>query len=220
MNHERMRPVLPEWSRRWVMSVFLLALAGWANAEIVEGREYVRLAEPLPRASAADIEVLEFFSYGCGACAVFQPTLTQWATALPPGVRLIRVPTTMGRAKWQPLARTYYALQKIGHAERLDAALFEAIHQQKVELFDEQSIVAWVATQGVNADEFQAALRSPEIADEAARAEQLARAYGVDRTPMLGVDGKYVIRAKKKLTELTDVADQLVARLQAERAPK
>lgn len=218
MNHPGVRTVSFAW--RLVLATLAMVLVTAANAQIVEGREYVRLAEPQPTAAAGDIEVVEFFSYGCGACAVFQPTLRQWATTLPAGVRLIRVPTSMGRTQWQPLARTYYALQKVGLFEQLDAPLFEAIQQHKLELFDDGSIVAWVAAQGVNADAFEAALSDREIANEAKRADQLARAYGVDRTPMLAVDGQYVIRAKKRLTELTDVATQLVARLQAERAAK
>lgn len=207
--------VIAVWCRVALFAGLLcVAMAG--NADIVEGRDYLRLAQRQPTSAPGRTEVLEFFSYGCPACYVFHPSVTRWTATLPADTSFVRVPISMGRPQWKPLVRAYYALQRMGRLEELDTLLFDAIHIEKRQLFDEQSITAWVNEQEVDPTDFTAVFRSAEVEADSARAEQLARSYGIDRTPMLCLDGQYVIRAKKRLEELTEVADQLIARLRAE----
>ena len=49
-----------------------LALAQGAP---VEGKDYVRLAQPVPMPSSGKVEVVEFFGYWCPHCNSFEPAI-------------------------------------------------------------------------------------------------------------------------------------------------
>ena len=87
--------------------------AGAARAELVEGKNYARIANPQPVESGKKIEVIEFFSYGCPHCAALEPYLDTWLEKLPPDVAFRRVPV-MFQQRWVPLAKIYYTLDALG----------------------------------------------------------------------------------------------------------
>ncbi len=138
------------------------------------------------------MEVIEFFSYGCPHCYHMSPLLTEWKkTQLPANAVLIKVPVSFGRREWGRLVRAYYTLESTGDLERLDAKLFEAIHAEDQQLFDLDSLAAWAAKNGIDANKFRAEFTSPEITAKATRAEQLSRDYKINGVPTLTVAGKY-----------------------------
>jgi protein dithiol oxidoreductase (disulfide-forming) len=164
-----------------------------ASAAPVEGRDYSTLRSQQRPESSAQVEVIEFFSYGCPHCADLNPQLKAWAAKLPRDTAFIKVPVGFGRSSWASLARAYYALQATGDLERLDQALFDAIHKQRLPLQDEASIAAWVGKQGGKADAFTTAYRSPGVATKVARAEELVRRYQIMEVPKFAVGGRYLV---------------------------
>lgn len=147
MNH-------PHLERRHFLTAALalgassLARPLWAQTA---GQEFILLNPAQPTESAGKIEVLEFFSYGCPHCADFNPLLSLWADKLPADVVLKKVPVSFGRAAWGNAAKLYYALQTTGDLQRLENKVFQAIHKDRTNLFEEKSIKSWVAANGVNA---------------------------------------------------------------------
>lgn len=179
---------------------------------LVEGRDWAPISPPLPGDSPGKIEVLEFFSYGCGHCRDFHPLVTAWAAKLPKDVVFRRVPVTFGRAAWSNLARLFYALEASGQLARLDQAVFDAIHLRKTNLYTEKAVLDWASGQGVKAEDFRDAFRSFTVETRLARAEQLARLYKVDGVPRITVDGRYAVlgQAAKGLPDLLAIADGLL----------
>jgi thiol:disulfide interchange protein DsbA len=113
-----------------LISCFALSGPGLA-ADLQAGRDYKPINPPL--ASPRDkIEVLEFFSYGCNHCNDFHPLISQWAARLPKDVSFRRVPVSFNRPEWARLSRIYFALEATGDLAKLDAAVFLAIHEQRV----------------------------------------------------------------------------------------
>jgi protein dithiol oxidoreductase (disulfide-forming) len=178
----------------------------------VEAQDYQRLPVPLTQASSAGVEVIEFFSYGCRACFEMHRRLGPWLAEIPRATRFTRVPITFGRARWHSLARTYYALQKTGDLQRLDGALFEAIHAESQSLFDEASVLAWVTRQAVDPAAFLVAYRSDEVSAQIRRGEEMARSSAIQLIPTLVVDGRYVVRGPTVRTyeDMLRVAADLV----------
>lgn len=162
------------------------------QAAPVEGRDYARLPTPQAPESAGKLEVIEFFSYGCPHCYHMHPLITPWSAKLPSNVTFLRVPVSMGHRQWGQLVRAYYALQATGDLKRLDDALFAAIHERKQQLYDEESLAAWAASQGVDGAKFRAAFNSMDVSTKAARAEQLSRDYQVQGIPQVVVGGKFI----------------------------
>ena len=138
------------------------------------------------------MEVVEFFSYGCPHCYHLQPLLAQWKTAeLPANAVLVRVPVSLGRREWGQLVRAFYTLEATGDLERLDDKLFDAIHKDGQRLFDIDTLAAWAAQNGIDANKFRTQFNSPEVSAKAMRAEQLAREYKISGVPTITVAGKY-----------------------------
>jgi thiol:disulfide interchange protein DsbA len=181
-----------------------------AQAAPAQGTDYSLIVPPQAPTTAGKVEVIEFFSYGCPHCYHLNPLLTEWKkTKLPANAVLVKVPVSFGRREWGQLVRAYYTLEATGDLERLDAALFEAIHAKNQSLFDLDSLAAWAAQNGVDANKFRTQFTSPEITAKALRAEQLSRDYKISGVPTLTVAGKY--RAiGKDFPDMLQITSELV----------
>lgn len=186
------------WTRRRFHGALLAALGvallpATQALELVEGRDWRMLSPPQPSTNTQRIEVLEFFSYGCPHCAELNPAISAWAKGLPADVEFQRVPVTFGRAAWATLARLYFALHFEGALERLDQAVFDAVTRERVNLYTEKAVLAWIAERGLDRARFAELLKSFEVETALARASDLARRFGVDAVPRIVVDGRYVV---------------------------
>lgn len=200
--------------RPWAALVAALIAAAVPAQEL--GRDYVRLTLPQAPQIEGKIEVLEFFSWGCTHCASMHPLIAEWEKKLPSHATLIKVPISLGHREWGQLVRAYYALDAMGELQRLEGAMFDAIHKQRRPLFNEEQITQWVASQGVDGQKFRTEFNSFNVSTKAGRAEQLARNYRVNQTPQLIVDGKYVVTGKSHEDSLK-IANQLIDKARMEK---
>jgi thiol:disulfide interchange protein DsbA len=213
-------------NRAWMVlaALAILGCAPQSRAGPTEDTDY-RLVTPAQHTQNPDkIEVVEFFSYACPHCAAFYPLINAWAAKLPPDVVLRRVPVSFNRPPWVNLERAYFALDSSGDLKRLDGALFNAIHQEHLPLFDAQSLAEWVGKNGGHADKFSEAYTSFSVNSQTVMADKMAEDdYKIESIPSLAVDGKYVAIADPKLTqeqyfsELLQHTDELIAKVRAER---
>jgi thiol:disulfide interchange protein DsbA len=208
----------------WLIGVALatLAVVAPARAELAVGRDYVPIVPAQMADNPAKIEVIEFFSYGCPHCSEFNPTVGKWSAALPGDVAFKRVPVSFGRAQWASLARLFYALEATGDLARLDGAVFDALHKKGDKLYDDKSIIDWVAAQGIDAKKFTDAYNSFGVVSKTKRADQMAQAYKIQGVPAMAVDGKYLVTGKevKGHAELLALTDQVIGMARADRKKK
>lgn len=204
--------------RLLVLSFAYLALPAGAQ-EAVEGRDYTVLRPAQPTSAPDKIVVTEFFSYQCPHCFQLFPPIASWASKLPKDVVFERVAVGFGRSQWTAMAQAFYALQALGQVDRLDSAIFNAIHTQGVNLSDENSITQWVSKQGVDAKTFTSAYLSFGVRSSLARSEQMVKSYKVEGVPSMVVDGKYVVVTAgiRNYDELLVRADRVIAKVRAER---
>lgn len=177
--------------RSLIVTVTLLASGTALAADAQLGKDYTLLNPPQPT-STKKIEVLEFFFYGCPHCYHLHPLLSAWKKTMPKDVELTYVPTVF-RDSWEPMAYTFYALESMGKVAQLHDALYRAWNEDNMVLVDEDKIADFVAKHGVNRAEFIAAYNSFAMKSMVTRAEQMIRSYGINGTPTLVVDGKYMI---------------------------
>ncbi len=204
------------------ISLFFLALALPAHAQLAIGRDYAAIDPPLTTDNPGKIEVIEFFSYACPHCSDLHPHLGRWAAKLPADVVLHRVPVGFNQPYYQLMARFYYALETLGELQKLDGAVFKAIHEKGLKLVDEKSLTEWVAAQGVDAKKFQDAFNAFGVVSKAKRADQLAQAARITGVPALVVDGRYLVTGKeiKTLPDLLALTDKVIDKRRAEIAAK
>lgn len=199
-----------------VSAVLCAALPAFAQQP---GTDYTLLSSPQPTDNPAKIEVTEFFSYGCSHCAEFNPLIVAWAARLPADVSFKKVPVSFGRAAWMNIGKLYYTLESSGDAARLDADIFRAIHNERVNLFDERSQVAWLANKGVDTKKYSEMFNSFGMMSKIKRADQMTQSYRIEGVPALVVDGKYLV-AGKDFKEQLAIADKLIAKVRAEKSGK
>ena len=194
---------------------FLFSGATFSAAQL--GTDYNMLVSPQP-VGTKKIEVMEFFFYECPHCFHLHNELMGWEKTMPSDVELVFVPT-MFRDSTEPLARTYYALEALGKSRQLDDAIYQAIHVKDMDLRDLNTISTFVASQGVDKAKFIAAYNSFTVNSKIIRAKQMIRSYGINGTPTLVVDGKYVISGLQPVATLK-VLDEIIAMVRKERSAK
>jgi thiol:disulfide interchange protein DsbA len=175
----------------------LFWLAAWvalpAAAEVedyAEGIDYQLVPTHAAADSSGKVEVAEFFWYGCPHCWSLEPYLEAWVATLPPDVEFKRIPAAFNE-RWALHARAYYALEAMGAIDRVHRPLFKAIHEEKRQLFDRDSLADFVAEHGVDRESFLSTMDSFAVAGQVSRASLLVKRYRIDSVPTLVIDGKY-----------------------------
>ncbi|MCK9990359.1 MAG: thiol:disulfide interchange protein DsbA/DsbL [Rugosibacter sp.] len=200
---------------------FIGATAAYADGP-QPGRDYTVLERPL--ASPKDqIEIIEFFSYGCPHCKEFHPVLDAWAATLPKDVTLRRVPVSFNRPPWARLSRLYFTLDALGEAPRLNSAVFAALHEERVAMNSDEAVVDWAVKKGLDRKKFNDMFTSFSMVQTLVpRADQEAASAGIRGVPSLVVDGKYLLNneAAGSYAGLLSTTDKLIAKARAERKKK
>ncbi|MCC7326994.1 MAG: thiol:disulfide interchange protein DsbA/DsbL [Burkholderiales bacterium] len=201
-------------------AVVVAAFAPAANAQnMVEGQNYVRLRNPQPVETGKNIEVIEFFSYGCPHCGELEPVLQGWLKSKPADVQFRRIPV-MFQPKWENLAKAYYALEAMGEESKLSPEIFLALHQKGLPLSNEKDFLDWAATKGIDRKKLADLLNSFAVIGRVNRAKQLAQVYQIQSVPTIIVDGKYTTgpeRLKGGHAGVPVAIDALVQKARAER---
>jgi thiol:disulfide interchange protein DsbA len=192
----------------------LYATAQTAAAQ--EGKEYLRLKNPQPVETGKNIEVIEFFSYGCPHCGEFEPILQTWLKTKPADVQFRRVPV-MFQDRWIPLAKIYYTLEALGEESRLSPEVFVAIHGKGQPLWQDKTFFDWAASQGLDRKKVEDMYNSFAIQGKVNKARMAAQNYQVQSVPLVVVDGKFVSNRVASHAAIPPLVDALVAKARAER---
>lgn len=194
---------------RLLCVLFLSVVASLSLAAPIQGTDFTLVNPPQQPTTQGKVEVIEFFSYGCPHCFHMFPVLSDWKKTLPANAVLVKVPVSLGHREWGQLVRAYYTLERTGDLERLDAALFEAIHVKGQQLYDLDALAAWAAQNGVDNKKFRNEFTSQEVSQKALWAEQMARDYKISGIPTITVAGKYKALGKD-FPEMLRIAGELV----------
>ena len=221
-----MRHRLGFFAKQWLIASLLL-VAGVAGADPVyqEGVQYRLVDNPQRITSGAKVEVAEFFSYGCHICYEIEPSLESWVKARTDQIDFLRV--THGpdffRRSWGVYGQSYYALETLGAADKLNGPLFKAIHQDKERLDSQARMADFVAKQGIDKKAFTAAYDSFAVRTKLKQAQAQWERFGILLlgTPAFVINGKYIVspgfqqhvqEKDAKLSETLKVMDYLIAK--------
>jgi thiol:disulfide interchange protein DsbA len=193
----------------------------FAQSAPIEGVNYVRLAEPVPRAVAGKIEVIEFFWYECPHCNAFEPALDAWAKRAPDDVAFRRVPVWFREDPFGPQQRLFFTLETLGLLPTLHRKVFAAIHGDRTRLRTAEDLAAFALVNGVDPLKFMATYNSFAVQSKSEQARQTAAAYKIDAVPAMGVHGRYYTNGdlanaglpQGSTARMLAVVDVLVARV-------
>ncbi len=184
-------------ARRFLLLAFALAAAAPALVSAQaprapqEGKDFTVLKTPVPVESGAKIEVLEFFQYSCPHCASFDPYLSAWRKKLPADVEYKRIPIAWDNSTL-PHVRIYYTLEALGKVEDMHQKVFAAIQKNRQPMINPEQIVDFMAANGIDRKQWLDTYNSFSVAARANRAGQIWRAYKVDGTPIMAVNGRFM----------------------------
>ncbi len=182
--------------RDWVICAAGATLAGLGlplqaqGGPPVEGRDYLRVAQPVP-VPDGKVDVVEFFGYWCPHCNAFEPVLDAWAKKLPAYVNFRRMPVAFNAAH-EPMQRLFFALDSLGLVESLHRKVFAALHVQRLRLDKEADIGDWVKNNGADATKVLDAMKSFSVATKIRQSKQLAEGFKIDGVPTLGIQGRFM----------------------------
>ncbi|WP_426701195.1 thiol:disulfide interchange protein DsbA/DsbL [Rhodanobacter sp. Col0626] len=180
----------------------------------VEGKDYVRIEPAQPKLTGTSkIEVVEVFSYGCPACNAYHGTMNAMVKEMPSDAVVAFLPASfMPQENWVTLQRAYLTAQVFGAADKANDAMYAAVWDTR-ELSSEnpnggglkprealptiEDMAKIYAKFGVDPKEFVATASSFTINTKMKRADELVKAYGVEGTPTLIIDGKYRVNPLK-----------------------
>lgn len=169
----------------------LLAQAQPAARAPQELKDYTVLRTPVPVETGGKIEVLEFFQYSCPHCASFEPYLAAWKKKLPSDVEYKRIPIAWDNST-MPHVRIYYTLEALGKLPELHEKVFAAIQRNRQPMLNPDAIADFMAANGIDRKQWLDTYNSFSVAARANRAGQIWRAYKVDGTPMMAVNGRFM----------------------------
>ena len=162
-----------------------------AHERPVEGPRYLTLQSRQPTRNQGQIEVLEFFAYSCGHCNAFEPAIDAWQKKLPRDVLFRRIPVAF-REDFVIHQKLYFAIEALGLVEQLHHKVFTAIHGERKRLDTADQVGAFVASHGVDRGRFIQTIDSFTVATKVKQANALVNGYGIEGTPSVGVDGRWL----------------------------
>ena len=186
--------VLHELSRLVAVCLTLLVALFFASEagaqQPILDKEYKLIEPPQKPDTDKKVQVIEFFSYACPHCAEFEPALDEWLKHKPKDVDFKMVPMVF-RDAWKAPAKLYYTLEALDLVDKYHQKVYDAIHKENKELFTDEQVKAWAKSVGIDAAKFNDAYDSFGVDAKLQASAAMARAYGVQFTPAMTINGKY-----------------------------
>ena len=200
-----------------IRTIYVLTLSFLFVFNVYAGQPYVRIQPPQPTQTEDKIEVVEVFWYGCPHCYEFEPYLEKWLENKPADVEFRRMPGVF-RDSWIPHAHAFYTAEKLGVLDIIHKPLLDAIHKNKQNLFNEESLKEFFVKYGVDGDAFTEIFHSNEVETRVKQAFVMGQRYGLTGVPAIIINGKYRTGGDLagSLPEVLPVIDSLVEQERAE----
>ena len=174
------------------------ALAAEEKADkYVEGTHYKLLNTPIPaHFKEGQIGVIwEVFSYSCGHCNAFEPTVEAWLAKKPENIGFEPVPV-MFNARQAGQAKSFYAAKFMKIAPEAHAATYNAIHGGGRRLGSVESFADFYQNFDLDKEKFMAMAESFGVQSRVNFAQAVTTNGEVEGTPSIIVNGKYLVSGK------------------------
>lgn len=169
----------------------MVATADDESDEYRENLHYSRIEPAQDTQSGKDrIEVVEMFFYACPHCYKLEPTIEQWLKNKADDVDFKRVPAIIGPT-WAEQAKAFYIAEELGIADKVRKNLFDSIHKDGKQYYNQYTLMTFFTEQGVDANRFLELYESPQISEKTSDARVKTVRYGIRGVPAIIVNGKY-----------------------------
>ena len=132
----------------------------------------------------------------------------------------MQIPNSLGRPVGMLHSKAYYTADSLGVLDKTHHALFGSIHHKQQMLDKEDDLVAFFTnTTGILPDIIKGTLNGFAVDSRFRNAEELTKQYGVASTPVIVVDGRYLVDARMAngFDGMLKVTDFLINKVRADR---
>lgn len=180
---------MPKLARIFLAAGIALLASGPAfAASFEEGTQFTVVAEE----PTAEPQIMEFFSYGCGGCFMFDSWFQGMKAAVGDEVKVQYIPVDFGGGFWTPAQELFLVMEALGKREQLHDAAFQFIHGERNPI-TEANARRFMAEHGVSEEQYNAIRNSFAVHVKEKRYDQLTRRYRISVTPTVIVNGKYQV---------------------------
>jgi len=156
------------------------------------GAEFRTLPQAQPvQQKEGKVEVIEFFMYHCPACYIVEAPLAGWVRQNADKVHFRRIHLSSGEERDYE-ARLFATLEALQLQDSMHDKVLAAWHQERRRLRSDAENLEWAQRNGIDKDKFLAAYQSFGVQMRVKALARMAAAYGVDGTPTIIVNGKFV----------------------------
>lgn len=214
-----------------LMAILVIGGASKAHAAPAwtEGKHYFAVVPLSGQALApGQMEITEVFSYGCPACAQFNPVARKLRQGLPKGAKFVYVPASFNPSEdWPMFQRAFCTAQVLGIAEKTHDAMFDSVWKGgELAITDsatgrlraplpsiEDAARFYSRLTGVKVEDFLATAKSFTVEMKVKEADNFIHSYQVLSTPTIIVNRKYRTDARSAggYEELIQLVEWLVA---------
>ncbi|MGI2067368.1 thiol:disulfide interchange protein DsbA/DsbL [Shewanella sp. MF08487] len=188
-------------------AALLLAPMAVVAADYQEGVHYTVINDG---PATAKPEITEFFSFYCPHCYNFAKTVVPKIIAdKPDGVAFNQAHVDfIGKDMGVEMSRAFAVAHQLNVDDKIDNALFSAIHDKKQNFTNRDDIRALFIANGVDGKTFDAAAESFMVKAQMAKMKRDTENAKLTGVPALVVNGKYRVETGsiKSYDELLDIA--------------
>lgn len=175
--------------------LFSLSLPAPADAQdFFQGINYEPVVPVQPTdVKPGQVEVIEFYWYGCPHCYAVEPYVEAWEKQLPKDVVFKRVPAAIPGSQFYVDAQAAVVADQLGIGEKIREPFFDAIHEDgKLALRSDPSAIRdFFGKFGVKPADFDAAWKSAAVQARLDADTRLIYQFKTDTVPTIIVAGKW-----------------------------
>ena len=187
------------------------SLGGGQNSVPIEGEDFELISGANTASNPNQIEVIEFFSYGCVYCRNFEEPLGEWLEEIPEYAKFSRIPANFSPT-WALLGQAYLTLAEMGDLGAQHDAMFRAIHDRGMTFRSGEEIADYLDDDSFSGEEFLRLFSSLKIRRQTNQARNLTNSYQIRSVPTLIVAGKYRVSMNNGMGRALEVTNWLIAR--------
>lgn len=157
------------------------------------------------------VDVINFFSYGCKDCVDMTKQLESWSKNMPYYTKLYQSPISPKIETSYP-ARIYFTMEKLNRTD-LNLPFMEASVDGKTDFSNFDVVTAWFDSRGISPVKFSEAFDSNEVVSKIYAAPNVIKMYNITSLPTVVINNTYQVNAssfEKNKDDFKELIDFLV----------
>lgn len=191
------------------------------SAQTLDSSKYKKLATQIGQKSSAQVEVIEFFWYGCGHCFALESSLATWQATTSGNVKFVKVPAVFS-SRWEFHAKAFYTMEVLGVLDKASNAFFKRIHLDRKPMNNLPALTKFLTAYGLTTENTEQAFNSFGVDTKLRYARKVSRESvelgAPAEVPGFLIGGKYFTNSSMSgsANGLFEVIDQLITRVAKE----